>query len=203
VNASTNGILTSNAQSWNGGGSYAWKINAVGAGGVNPGTGDSGMLGVDGPTLASGTEGASWDLLNITSGGLNLSTLTSASPFKIAPVGAITGGGQTYSWVIAQSTGQNSITLPAGSSVGTDLTATSGSGIFALNTSGLTDASNAGLSSSSFTLEAVNMNSGTEDLVLDYSYSATPEPGTAMLVLSGALPMLLARRRRRSKPANA
>ena len=32
---------------------------------------------------------------------------------------------------------------------------------------------------------------------LDVVYNATPEPGTMMLVLAGAVPMLTARRRRR------
>jgi fibronectin-binding autotransporter adhesin len=202
ANASTNGTLSTGAQSWTGGGTYAWKISGSGVGGVAPGTGASGTLG-GAPGPGNGNdEGTNWDLLNITSNGLNLSTLTSGSPFIIAPAGTIAGGGQTYSWVIAQSAGLNSIALPVGSSVGTDLTGTSGSGIFAISTAGLTDTSNPGLSSSAFTLEAVNFGS-TEDLVLDYNgYSAAPEPGTVILVLAGALPMLTARRRRK-RVANA
>jgi hypothetical protein len=195
MDAAHNGILTTGNQSWNGGGSYLWKITAAGSGGAAPATGNSGALGAH-PGVGAGTEGANWDLLNVSgAGGLNLSSLSSSSRFTIAPAGAITSSNQTYSWVIAQVAGQNSITLPTGYLPNQDLTnGGSASGAFALSTSNFTDASNSSVTASNFTLEAVNFAS-TEDLVLDYN--ATPEPGTVLLVLAGAMPIFSARRRRR------
>jgi hypothetical protein len=129
-------------------------------------------------------------LLNITAGGLDLSSLNSGKPFTIAPLGTITGGNHQYSWVIVQSAGQNSIN---GVPIGTNLAAgNGGSGLFVLNTTGFTDTSNTA-APSSFTLEAVNFGS-TEDLVLNYN--SAPEPGTAALLLAGAGPVLMGRRRK-------
>jgi autotransporter-associated beta strand protein len=188
-NFSMGGGLTMNGNS-----TYAWKLSTtLGTGNVTRGTGDSGTLGDPG----SGIEGTNWDLLTITAGGINLGNLTSTAGNQgiIAPVGNITSSGKTYSWVIAQSVGSGSIT---GVPTATDLTNGGSGGVFALNTSSFTDASNP-VPPSAFTLEAVNIGSN-EDLVLDYQFTGTPEPGTMMLVLAGAMPMLAARRRRRQKP---
>jgi hypothetical protein len=185
ADAVTNGALATESQIWNGGGNYTWKITNLGDPGAGPGSGASGSLGGGG-----GHEGTDWDLLNITAGGLDLVSLNSGEPFTVTPLGTITSGNQQYSWVIVQSAGQNSIN---GVPIGTNLAAgNGGSGLFVLNTSGFTDTSNTA-APSSFTLEAVNFGS-TEDLVLDYD--GAPEPGTAALLLAGAGPMLMARRRK-------
>ena len=125
----------------------------------------------------------------------NLSTLTSS--------------GNPYSWTIAQVTG-GAPTLPAGVAVpasttlgaSTDnlLTDTSGGAnpVFALDTSGFTidGATGNSIPSSNFSLEFVGTGSG-DNLILDYS--SAPEPGTIMLVLGGAVPMLMGRRRRKTR----
>jgi hypothetical protein len=206
-NATTIGQLTTGAQVWNGNGTYVWKLSTtLGNSTVARGSGASGLLGG-----GTGVEGTNWDLLNITTGNLSLSTLNSNSPFYIAPIGNITSSpSDGYSWIIAQSAGVNSILLPTGLSytagnvttnmAGSDLTNGGSGGIFVLNTANFLDQGTS-VEPSSFTLEAVNFGSS-EDLVLDYTYNAAPEPGTAMLVLAGGLPMLMARRRRRkSSPA--
>ena len=218
ANAATAGTLTSGAQTWasnsTSAGTYAWKltgaVNGYGTPGAAPGSGGSGAIGG-----GTGVEGIDWDQLSMSSS--NASTLdlsqaggTNAS-FNIAvsTLGSFNSGGSSYSWVIAQVAGNNSILLPGSPTVGTasggtvsvpgtDLTTYSptgggGSYIFALNTNGFTDNGGA-VTSSAFTLEAMNIG-GNEDLVLDYT--ATPEPGTTILVLCGAVPMLMGRRRRR------
>jgi autotransporter-associated beta strand protein len=193
-NATAYGQLNTGAQVWNGNGtSYVWKIQSPGVAGAAQGSGASGTLGgAPGPGQGN-DEGVNWDLLNITTGNLTLSSLSTSSQFTISPVGSITSTG-TYSWVILQSAGQNSI---IGVPTNTDLSSGAAPGVFVLNTAGFTDSNNPSVSASNFTLEAENF-SNTEDLVLDYSYSAAPEPGAAMLVLAGGLPMLMARRRRRN-----
>ena len=50
-------------------------------------------------------------------------------------------------------------------------------------------------------MELVIQSGGNGDLEVDYAYNAVPEPGTAMLVLAGGLPMLMARRRRKNRNA--
>jgi autotransporter-associated beta strand protein len=74
---------------------------------------------------------------------------------------------------------------------------------FTLNTAAFASAVGA---TGDFSLDLVgpttNGQSGTLDVVYN-GYSAAPEPGTAMLVLAGGVPIFLARRRRQiSKPAN-
>ena len=197
VDSSTNGTLTTGNESWNAGAAYQWKINAAGT-----------AVAAGNVTSLTNTAGANNDLLKISSS-LNSGTLLSISgnstvPFTIAPNGNLTGmtlgSSKTYNWELAQignSTSTqisvNGATLSGNSTA--NLFATTNA--FALDTSGL----NVGSSNSQF-LSASNFSlyfetiSGTNDLVL--SYNAAPEPGTAMLVLAGGLP-LLQRRRRRTK----
>jgi hypothetical protein len=72
------------------------------------------------------------------------------------------------------------------------------SGLFTLDTSAFANASLTSTSTGSFALELVSNNGGSGYLDVVYSgYTPAPEPGTAVLVLCGGLPMLMARRRRR------
>ena len=193
---STTGKLTTGNETWNGGAAYQWKINTPGDG-VTLGNRTT----VSGNTTAGGTTG--YDFLqiggNLTSGSL-LNVLPpggNSTVFTVDPIGNITVTyGKTYNWMIAQ----------IGSGAGTQITLNNvltGNGtaqlstsIFSLDTSNLivngsstSTLSNAG----NFGLYFETI-SGNNDLVL--SYDATPEPGTALLVLGGVAPMLTGRRRR-------
>jgi fibronectin-binding autotransporter adhesin len=200
--SSTYGTLTSGSDSWQGGGKYLWKISTAGTGGVAAGSG------------ASGTPGqtSSWDYVTMSS--LNVSTagVAASSSFTIVPTATLTTTNGQYSWILAQVAGTANLALPSGiaaptSTLGSSspnlLQTTPTSGLadaFALNTAGFTvnGQNNQSGTSSAFSLEFVNIG-GNDDLVLDYS--ATPEPGTAMLVLGGAAPLLLGRRRRKAAAA--
>jgi autotransporter-associated beta strand protein len=196
--ASLAGNLSTGSQAWNSGGTYAWKITGANQGAGNSsvavGSGGSGTIGG-----GSGVEGSDWDQLVMS--GLSLNSAP-GSPFTIAltannPTGGTAG---QYSWVIAQT---GSSALPNGNiTVGDNLlpegTNSADAGLFALNTTNFTFNGVNAPSESDFSLEFEPLGSGGNlDLVLDYNYAAAPEPGTAMLVLAGALPMLTQRRRRR------
>jgi hypothetical protein len=195
-------LTTTGTETWKSGGTYAWKITGAnqGAGnsGVAVGSGGSGTIG-----SGSGVEGSDWDLLTMS--GLSV-TATVNSPFTIAltannPPGATNG---EYSWVIAQT---GSTALPNGNITAGDNLLSGGSnpadaGMFALNTNNFTFGGVSAPSQSLFSVEFEPIGSGGDfDLVLDYNYNSAPEPGTGLLVLTGGLPMLLNRRRRRKPTA--
>ncbi len=215
TSGSSNGAITVN----NGG------LIAAGASSSSTATGTLTSLSTSGVTLnagsgynwkiqnASGTAGGTgWD--QVATQGIAFGTgtaLTSASPFTVYiqgnptnlapgstvfviatdPVGNIPINGTTYSTASAP------VALTGAA------TPVALSNLFVLNTSGFSDTNSPRVGgSSSFTLELVTDNSGGQDLAL--AYNAAPEPGTAMLMLGGALPMLMGRRRRRNisgKPA--
>jgi fibronectin-binding autotransporter adhesin len=201
-NSTTTGKLTTGSETWNGGAAYQWKIAAAGTGGQSGGSGGSGTTGTSG----------TWD--DVSMSALSLSSVGGSNqPITIeldnaAPLSATSGG---YSWIIAQTTsshvsgfsgafagtayeGQNLLaqTLTGAASGGTN-----GNAAFALDTSTLSFAINGVTPSSSlFSLEFVSNGTG-DNLVLDYN--TAPEPGTTMLVLGGAVPTLLSRRRRKGK----
>jgi len=168
------GTLTTGAETWNGG-IYQWDIGSAG-------------------TLSSGiygTPGTTYDDLVATAG----LTVPTAGAVTIAPTGTLgsIAGGTTYTWVLAQinTLSVGGVSVPAGS--------TPISSDFALSTSGLTASINGGATATAagtFALyfEAETVGGSTDDLVL--SYTSAPEPGTAMLVLGGMLPVLMGRRRR-------
>lgn len=181
-NSTTSGTLTSlstNGVTISGGSGYIWKLNN--------GNGSAGT--------SSG-----WD--EIATRGLTFSSLSAGGNFTVYITGTPTGlqpGTTTYviatdpSGPIAVNSigAQGNGTILAGAGV-----ASADSGLFALNTNGFSaSASPVVGSSSSFQLELIGDGSG-QDLAL--VYSATPEPGTALLVLGGTVPILLARRRRRT-----
>jgi fibronectin-binding autotransporter adhesin len=173
--------LSTSGITLNGGSGYTWKIN-------NPG------IPAGSTTGGSGTPGNTWD--DIAMAALTVSSAGGANAsITIAPTGTISTQAAQYSWIIAQSTA--SPVLPGSPAFGTNLLSyvPSGGGttpLFALDTSGLT-VNTVTHPLTGFGLEFENIG-GTNDLVLDYN--AAPEPGTALLVLGGAVPTLVGRRRR-------
>jgi fibronectin-binding autotransporter adhesin len=202
-------------------------IGALAAGNLTLGalTGVSGNFAVKVSDLPSGgsttgTPGSNYD--TVTAGAIILPATTSnspaANPFNVQMLSygtvssAVTANtavnnfnpANNYVWQIASF--QSITNLPDAVNGQTEIL-TSGGGmtadagvaaanIFTLDTSNFV-ANNPGISSSQFFLEEIG-GSGTTGS-LDIGYTATPEPGTALLVLAGAMPMLAARRRRREK----
>jgi fibronectin-binding autotransporter adhesin len=167
------------ASTWEAGANYAWKTDS------SAGTG----------------AGTNFDQINMTS--LNV-TASHSSPFTIVLSDLTTAGGTVGtapaglaagdSWILAttSATAQiNGINVTSGG----PLTSGLSSDVFALNTSSF-DNSSGQVSPSAFSLDFVTSGGG-DNLVL--TYNATPEPGTALLVLAGAMPLLNTRRRRRTK----
>ncbi len=176
--ANTTGKLTTGNEKFAAGGTYAVKINDV--------TGTSGN--------ATG-----WDDLSM--GTLDATALGSSTTFavKLSSSGASAAHfdkTSNYTWVIANITtgslpitGPMAVTNSLGNSAGT-----TASSLFTLDTSAFV-ANNPVLGSgSSFYLEALGSVGGSESL--EIGYSATPEPGAAILAFTGVVPMLLGRRRR-------
>jgi fibronectin-binding autotransporter adhesin len=187
------GKLTTGNQTWNGGAAYQWKINAAGT-----------ATTLGNPATISGTAGTGYDTLqigpNITNGSLlSVTTTGGLAAFTVEPLGTLTGltPGTTYNWAIAQIGSGTAMQITInGTIINPSSSSTLSSSVFALDTSGLSINTNSQFSSSSnFSLYFETI-SGNNDLVL--SYNATPEPTTALLVLSGTAPMLTARRRRRA-----
>jgi hypothetical protein len=132
-------------------------------------------------------------------------------PFTIAmdSLSPLTGSGNyAYSWIIAQTTtskvsgfssgfagtayeGQNLLTTTlAGLASG----GTNGNATFALDTTGFGNGfSFSGTHPGVFSLEFISNGAG-DNLVLDFT--ATPEPGTASLIMLGSTSMLMRRRRK-------
>jgi len=176
ANATTIGTLTTGAQTWNGGGKL----------------------------LAQLASSNSSDLVNITSAGsagLTLASSTGTTPFTVTESGTAGSLSPTTpeTWTLATFTGSTTGT-PSGYT-GALPAATPGATVpvdsqFMLDTSTLATL----FKGSETAAPVLNLEyvSSTED-ALQLSYNGTPEPGTAMLVLGGALPMLTARRRRRNR----
>ena len=123
-------------------------------------------------------------------GGLNVSDLSSGSPFTVEPNSNATA--MTVSlgeqWVLATIDSTTGYTGPDADPAQ-----------FVLNTNEITTPSNG--SDSGFGLEMVAQGGGAYDL--DLVYNGTPEPGSALLVLSGVAPMLMRRRRRKAPTAQS
>jgi fibronectin-binding autotransporter adhesin len=185
TSATGTGLLTSYSTSGvalSAGSGYTWKINA--------------------DTTHSGTAGGAtgWDEIATQSIALGSSgtPLNSSSKFTVSINGAPASGFGYGTQLFPIATAVNGISLN-GTAVtsGTNLS-TADSNDFVLSTSGFTAPSSASGLTTSWQLEVVSdMSLGTSGQDLDLVYSATPEPGAAMLVLAGALPVLGARRRRR------
>jgi fibronectin-binding autotransporter adhesin len=178
-------LSTTGSQTWGSDGEYSTKI-----------------------TGATGSAGTNWDEVLMSTLSVTATGTTSTTNFYIAPVATLTGltYGAQYTWVIGNissggATG-SSVTLPSGNlTTATNLLGTNASAPFALDTSGFTAATSSGslpISQSNFSLQLVT-GTGITGENLDLTYTATPEPGTAMLVLVGGLPTLMARRRRHAR----
>lgn len=194
ANGSTAGKLTTGSETWNRGSAYQWKIAAPGTGGETTGSGASGNTGTS----------ATWD--DVSMPGLDLTSAgggNASFTIDLTNTATLYSANGQYSWVIAQVTGVAPV-LPAGiaaastingMSTGNLLGAVPSSGnntLFALDTSAFTMNGVNNPASSLFSLEFVGTGTG-DNLVLDYD--AAPEPGSALLCLSGLLPVLSRRRR--------
>jgi fibronectin-binding autotransporter adhesin len=139
----------------------------------------------------TGTAGTNWDevllsALNVSSGvNVNLYGLTASNVIGATPNFVST---TPFTLKIADVSGVTPATL------------TSEIPDFTINTSNFTSNNTTSVGSSFSLLAAADLGSGS---FLELQYNATPEPGTAMLVLGGVAPMLLARRRSRTKKRNA
>jgi len=199
--SNTTGTLTTGNEAWNGGATYTWKLTSPGNNGQTAGSGGSGTPGLS----------TTWDDLSM--GTLNLGSAGgSNSPITLqlyTPTVINNNAGGEYSWIIAQTNSSTAPTLPgSGYAIGasnnllTEAVSTGASRLFVLDTSNFSMNGAVSPTSSGFSLElAPDGTGGDYDLVLDYN--AAPEPGTAILVLAGGLPMLSARRRRRKAVGNA
>jgi autotransporter-associated beta strand protein len=194
--ANSVGALSTGALTFGAGGNFAVKISDLNA--------DS-STGVGNP----GTAGANYDTV-AASGAIKV-TSTSGSGFNVQLLGSGSGSGgasanfdagANYKFQLASYTSTTGLTHAPTTNGATEiLTGASAdsvdTGKFVLDTSNFTTANPTAVSSDFF-LEAVGTGSGAGDLDVVYQgYSAAPEPGTAMLVLAGAMPMLTARRRRK------
>jgi fibronectin-binding autotransporter adhesin len=182
--ATTTGTLNTGSQAWNNGGGLTIKTND---------TGNSLNGSVTGQAGAAGST-TGWDLVTMSSLTSNLNGNTTFSVSLTGNPVADFSGTASYLWPIAQ------ITSGAPITTGTMLATTDSTGanvpaageLFTLDTTNFVN--NNATATAGFYLEAVNSGGGE---TLDIGYNTAPEPGTAMLVLGGAVPMLMARRRRR------
>lgn len=165
--------LSTSGVTLNGGSGYVWKIdNGAGAGGASSG----------------------WD--QIATRGITFSSLSSDSPFTIYITGAPAGLalGSTVYVIATDPAGPisvNDFTYPDN----TVLTAGATSSLFSLDTSGFSDANSPVFGAASFQLALVGDGQG-QDLAL--VYNATPEPGTAVLLLAGMAALVMSRQRKSS-----
>jgi fibronectin-binding autotransporter adhesin len=173
------GTLSTGGQTWGSNGEFSEKINA-----------------------ATGTAGTDWDQINMTSLSVTATGADLNHDFYIAPVATLTGltYGSQYTWVIGNvSSGGATGSGGAALATGSNLLGTSVSTPFALDTSGFTAATAAGAlptAQGNFTLELIT-GAGITGENIQLQYTATPEPGTTLLVLGGVMPLLGGRRRRR------
>lgn len=170
------GLFSTGDETWNGGGTYLWKINDLAGA---PGAPDG------------------WDELNMPT--LTVASVTSTSKFTIklrsfsgniqgTPAGLGNDGLDVpHVWTIAHSDTAASIN----SQVQTAPTLLDPA-LFALDTSEFT-VDGVSIPSADFQLQLVNGTTVGQDLQL--IYTPTPEPATALLVGIGGLPLLAGRRR--------
>jgi autotransporter-associated beta strand protein len=183
TNAQT--LTTAGGELWNAGGGYAPRIFATTGNNFSPPAGDN-------------------DADDLTTGAITLNA-TDQAPFIVTATGTAgsLSGTTSYQWQVATISSislytDNGGTLPT-SPGQTEVVATqgqSGTTQFALNVPSTLFSGNSEPGTS--VLELIGAAGGTYDLDIAYSYSSAPEPGTAMLVLAGGLPMLMARRRRKN-----
>lgn len=174
--STTVGTLNAGNETWDAGGTYAWKISDGSAG-----------------------AGSGWD--DMTMSGLKI-TASSGSPFTIAayslnstgaigsPANVTVGaGGGVYKWIIAKS---SSLISFNGTTATNGVLSSSLASLFTLNTSNFIE-NGSSVNPSTLQLELVGDGQNGQDLELDYN--SAPEPSTALLALFGSAGMLLSRRR--------
>jgi autotransporter-associated beta strand protein len=218
---SGNGSTGTGAVTINAGGTLAAGLNAITAGILHTdltvngnATITSRVFGVTGSP--NPTPGTDFDQIVDSAGTTTLGASTS-SPINVRltlPNGNATAGFSSTSNYSFPVLTFNAVNFPNDGAAGTPgtgitvLATDNGSGaptvnptyasLFTLDTSAFANSSLGTASNGSFALELNIAAGGSGDLEVDYAYSAAPEPGTAMLVLAGGLPMLMARRRRRN-----
>ena len=206
---STAGTLTTGAEAWNGSAVYKWKVTNAGTGVTGARVKTSAQTGGTSTTfddLAIGgalTVGSAGSPISVANGNAFTIQLSSLTGNQATPT-ATTGFDSTksYSWIIGTASSislNGAAPLSINPTSDTKLITGVTTDLFALDTSGFNlgtagNALPAGVSG--FELDAIGTGSG-DNIVL--SYNAAPEPGTAMLVLAGGLPMLAARRRRHQR----
>jgi fibronectin-binding autotransporter adhesin len=192
ANSTTPGTLTTGNQTWNGQANLVAKVATINGG-------------------AGGTPAAGSDYDQVIAGNITLSN-TSSAPFNVQVngVAGVTGFDAAdpyinYDFKLATFTSFTGVTFATS---GPTILATDGgitapavtsgdAGLFTLDTSSLATGAGTSTSTSSFALELIGGNGGSSGS-LDLVYQSTPEPGTTLLVLGGAVPMLLSRRQRRA-----
>lgn len=149
------------------------KVNGVGSTG-----------GTGGGAAVAGTN---WDQVQ-----MYALSVTSAATINLYGLTANNVAGATPGF--SSSTPFNLIVATLANVTQSTLSADIASGDFVLNTSNFTNNNSTPYANTGFQLVALAAGGGSD---LEISYTASPEPGTAMLVLGGAVPMLMNRRRRR------
>jgi fibronectin-binding autotransporter adhesin len=175
--STTGKLTTTGQQTWNNGGTYAWKLNTN-----NSAAGSTSTL--NGATLYTDTSGANWDQLAVSSLSVAASSPSGFTIQVIGVSGANTGStftpAQSYQWIAA--------TVPAASLTGNF------AGAFNVATSGFSGYSNLGSFSAAYQLDPSN--SSMDDLVVDYSPAPEPTSLSLLGIVAGAL---MLRRRRASR----
>ena len=136
----------------------------------------------------TGSAGTNWDEVLLIA--LNVSSGVNVNLYGLSSSTNMLGGVSNFN-----STTPFMITIADVSGV-TPATLTSEIPDFTINTSNFTSNNTTSLGSSFSLVAAADLGSGS---FLELQYNATPEPGTAILVLGGVAPMLMARRRSRAK----
>jgi autotransporter-associated beta strand protein len=201
ADVNTVGNFTTGAQTWGGQANLVAKVVSITGNGnttATPGVDNDQVITAGSITLAgNNTTPFNVQLLAPAVGVTNFNVNGNQS-FQIASFGSFIGAGAGLAYdpggttVLATDGGVNAPAVTAGDA-----------GVFTLDTSTFASAQNnaTSTSNSSFALELIGPTADGAAGTLDVVYfSATPEPGTTLLVLAGALPMLAARRRRRHKP---
>ncbi len=196
------GVLATGAETWSQASNLALKINDS-HGDATPAAGtDYDQLQITGAVTASALTSALPLDVQVLSGGSasNSFSATSYYTFHLATFSSFTGP----SGFVSTSAGTPTVVLATrGSAPFAPAANATDSQYFVLDTSSFTGA-NTGSSAGEFALELVSSGGTPSGLDIVY-YSSTPEPGAAVLLLWGAVPMLGARRRRRSstpRPTN-
>ena len=191
--STTVGTLTTGNQTWNGQANLIAKVNGITGSGNTVATAgiDNDLVTTAGSiTLANGnTTAFNVQLLAPAAGVTNFNPLSSYT-FEIASFGSfVAPAGFSYD-------PSNTTILATDGGAGAPAVTPGDAGFFTLDTSSFASASSnaTSTSTSSFALELISTGGGAGQL--DVVYFATPEPGTAMLLLAGAGPMLMARRRK-------